>query len=399
MIHKVKLLCKEGGFNLTKFSCNHIEVLKSIPEEYRKDGVKDKHLNLGILPEDKALGVKWNIQEDTLGFIIKMDDKPTTRRGLLATFSSVYDPLGLGAPFLLKDRLIIQRLCRNNLKWDEPIDDDTAKEWLKWRNNLMTLDGKSIARCLKPENFGNVVSCTLHHFSDACESGYGQSSYIRLLNQRGQVHCTLLIGKSRVAPLKFVSIPRLELTATTLSVKISKMLKNELDIHVDDEIFWTDSKVVLGYINSDVCRFKVFVANRVQQIRDHTSPKKWHYVESSSNPADDASRGLDSKKKDQIKRWFDGPSFLWSRKQCWLEKIQLEEVSDENPEVRKVVKVNVSNIQSSSMLSRLQEITSSWIKMKRIMALIMVIKVSFLNQLNDSIDTEMIQKAQSFSTS
>ena len=402
MIHKVRLLCKEGGFNLTKFSCNHIEVLKSIPEEYRRDGVKDKDLNLALLPEDKALGVKWNIQEVTLGFIIEMDDKPTTRRGFLAALSSVYDPFGLGAPFLLKDRLIIQRLCRNNLKWDEPIDDDTAQEWPKWRNNLMTLDGKSIARCLKPENFGNVVSCTLHHFSDACESGYGQFSCIRLLNQRDQVHCTLLIGKSRVAPLKFVSVPRLELTAATLSVKISKMLKNELDIHVDDEIFWTNSKVVLGYINNDVHRFKVFVANRVQQIRDHTRPKQWHYVESNSNPAD-VSRGLDSKKKDQIKRWFVGPSFLWSRKQCWLEKFQLDEVSDEDPEVRKVVKVNVSNIQSSSMLSRLQEITSSWIKMKRIMVLIMVIKgvwlnrinkVSFLNQLNDSIDTEMIQKAQ-----
>ena len=108
----------------------------------------------------------------------------------------------------------------------------------------MTLDGKSIARCLKPENFGNVVNCTLHHFSDSCESEYGQSSYIRSLNQSGQVHCTLLIGKSRVAPLKSVSIRRLELTAATLFVKISQMLKSELDIHVDDEIFWTDSKVV-----------------------------------------------------------------------------------------------------------------------------------------------------------
>ena len=217
---------------------------------------------------------------------------------------------------------------KNNLNWDEPIDDDTAQEWLKWRSNLMTLDVKSIARCLKPDNFGNVVYCTLHHFSDACESGYGQSSYIRLLNQSVQVHCTLLIAKSRVTSLKFVSIPRLELTATTLSVKISKMLKNELDIHVDDEIFLTHSKVVLGYINSYARQFKVFVANRVQQIRDHTRPKQWHDVESSSNPADDASQGLDSKKKDQIRRWIDGPSFLWNRKQCWLEKSQLEEVSD-----------------------------------------------------------------------
>ena len=106
-------------------------------------------------------------------------------------------------------------MCKDNLNWDEPIDGDTAQEWLKWRNNLKTLDGKSIARYLKPENFGDVVNCTLHHFSDACESGYGQSSYIRLLNQSGPVHCTLLIGKSRVAHLKFVSIPRLELTAAT----------------------------------------------------------------------------------------------------------------------------------------------------------------------------------------
>ena len=76
IISKVKSLRKEGGFNLTKFSSNHIEVVKSIPDECRKDRVKDKDSNLGILPEDKALRVKWNIQEDVLGFIIKMNDKP-----------------------------------------------------------------------------------------------------------------------------------------------------------------------------------------------------------------------------------------------------------------------------------------------------------------------------------
>ena len=107
---------------------------------------------------------------------------------------------GLEAPFLLKDRLIIQRLCKNNLNWDEPTDDNTVQEWLECRSNLMTLDGKSIARCLKPNNFGNVVNCTSHHFSDACESGYGQFSYIRLLNQSSQVHCTLLIEKSIKLP-------------------------------------------------------------------------------------------------------------------------------------------------------------------------------------------------------
>ena len=125
----------------------------------------------------------------------------------------------------------------------------------------MTLDGKSIARCLKPENFGNVFSCTLHHFSDACENGYDQSNYIRFVSGSSQVHCTLLIGKSRVSHLKFASVQRLELAEATLSVEISKILKSELDIVVDDEKFWTDSKVILGYIDSDVCRFKVLFVN------------------------------------------------------------------------------------------------------------------------------------------
>ena len=109
----------------------------------------------------------------------------------------------------------------------------------------------------------SITNFTLHHFSDASQIEYSQYSYIRFANDRAQIHCCLLIGKSRVTPLKFISIPRLELTAAVLSVKISKMLREELDVHVDDEIFWTDSQVVLGCINSDVRWFKVFVANRV----------------------------------------------------------------------------------------------------------------------------------------
>ena len=180
----------------------------------------------------------------------------------------------MGAPFFLKGRQIIQTPCKQNLKWDDPTEDEIAQEWLKWRNNLITLQDKSLSRCMKPKDFGSTTNCTLHHFSDASQSGYGQCSYIRFVSDRVQIHCCLLIGKSRVTPLKFILIPALKLTAAALSVKISKMLGEELDVHVDDEIFWTDSQVVLGYINSDVRWFKVFVANRVQQILDHTSMKQ-----------------------------------------------------------------------------------------------------------------------------
>ena len=125
----------------------------------------------------------------------------------------------------------------------------------------------SISRCCKPTDFGQIVEYTLHHFLDVSETGYGQSSYLRMVNEIEDVHCCLIFGKSRVAPVKYVSIPRLELTAATLSVKISDMLRRELDIPVASEEFWTDSQVVLGYVSNEARRFKSFVANRVQFIR------------------------------------------------------------------------------------------------------------------------------------
>ena len=126
----------------------------------------------------------------------------------------------------------------------------------------------SISRCCKPTDFGQIVEYTLHHFLDVSETGYGQSSYLRMVNEIEDVHCCLIFGKSRVAPVKYVSIPRLKVTATTLSVvKVSDMLRRELDIPVASEEFWTDSQVFLGYVSNEARRFKSFVANRVQFIR------------------------------------------------------------------------------------------------------------------------------------
>ena len=134
-----------------------------------------------------------------------------------------------------------------------------------------------------------ITNYSLHHSSDASKCGYGQVTYLRMVNDPQEVHCSLIFGKSRVALVKYVSIPRLELTAANLSVKISKMLRDELDIHISSKVFWTDSQVVLGYINNDSRRFKIFVANRVQFIRDNTDIEQWHYISTHDNPADDAS--------------------------------------------------------------------------------------------------------------
>ena len=119
--------------------------------------------------------MKWNISKDTLGFQTKMAENPSTRRGLLSVLSSIYDPLGLGAPFLLKGRLIIQQLCRDRLGWDEPIDEKPSHEWLKWKNTLVAMENINTPRCYKPTDFGQIVEYTLHHFLHASETGCGQA--------------------------------------------------------------------------------------------------------------------------------------------------------------------------------------------------------------------------------
>ena len=106
-----------------------------IPDDKRKPNVRNELVTLGNLPEEKILGVKWDTQNDTLGFYIKLADKPLTRHSLLPTLGSVYDPLGLGAPLLLKGKQIIQHLCRNRLDWDEPIDERSSYKWQWWKRS------------------------------------------------------------------------------------------------------------------------------------------------------------------------------------------------------------------------------------------------------------------------
>ena len=145
------------------------------------------------------------------------------------------------------------------------------RQWVKWVHRLQRLVYINIPRCYKPLKLGDIKDCSIHHFSDVSEKEYGQSSYLRLVDRS---HCTLLIGKSRVAPIKYESVPRLELTAATLSLKTSNMLQKDLDAEQAcnmTEYYWADNAVVLGYINNDAKRFKVFVANTAKTPVDYAS--------------------------------------------------------------------------------------------------------------------------------
>jgi hypothetical protein len=364
-------MCQKGGFRLHKFTANKREVIESIPVDYRATEVKELDLSHDILPIERVLGMEWCIESDSFRFRITLKDRPLTKRGVLATISSIYDPLGLVAPVLLTGKKILQALCKENADWDDPLPEKLRIEWERWRKDIHLLGNMKVERCYKPESFGDVKKTELHHFSDASCEGYGQCSYIRLVDDSDRIHCSLVVGKSRVAPLKQVSIPRLELTAAVVSVKVSAMLQEELDYKSIEEIYWTDSKVVLGYINNDARRFHVFVANRVQQIRDHSSKDQWNYVESKLNPADEASRGLKACDIVSDSRWINGPSFLYEAHHDWKHFNQPDDKAKLEPddvEVKKVTTFATSVKKFADVVERL-EYFSSWHRAKKAIAI------------------------------
>ncbi|XP_015750134.1 PREDICTED: uncharacterized protein LOC107329984 [Acropora digitifera] len=213
----------------------------------------------------------------------------STRRGVLSAVSSIFDYLGFLAPFILTAKQILQDLCRIKLERDEEVPPQYMPRWENWLLDLPKLSSFSISCCLMPAEFGQVASSQLHHFSDASEVGYGSVSYLRLVNEEGDIHCAFLFGKSRVTPLKPVTIPRLELSAAIKSVRHARMLKREIEIPLSmPAMFWSDSTSVLCYIKNETKHFHTFVANRISMIRDGSTPNQWRYVEGIVNPGDSA---------------------------------------------------------------------------------------------------------------
>ena len=152
-------------------------MIKAIPKEQQASGIKEVDLSRDVLPIERALGVQWFVQSDALQIRVVLKGKPLTRRGILSSISSIYDPLGLAAPFLLKGKQILQDLCKTQATWDETVPDGIRARWEKWRGELHELAELKVHRCYKPDKFGDVKSVELHSFSDASVNGYGQCSY------------------------------------------------------------------------------------------------------------------------------------------------------------------------------------------------------------------------------
>ena len=390
VIDQLTKLLSRGGFHLHKWITNNSDVLNSIEISERSKSLQ-KHFRLDDNMQERALGNVWNICSDTFTYEINMKEKPNTRRGVLSVVSSLYDPLGFVAPVTLEPKLIFQNACKLKLAWDELLPPDLCSAWKLWLKNLSCLKKLQVPRCLKPVQFDKIKTCELHLFCDASSKAYSACSYIRLTNEEGNVHCCFLIGKCRLAPIKSITIPKLELTAAVLAVRLDALIRKELQLPYSSSIFWSDSAAVIKTIYNSKRRFSVFVANRIAIIESLSDKCNWRYVPSKLNPADLGSRGCSPAVMLNSDSWLYGPEYLRLNKSFWPQPLKEASLV---PNEFFVGKDRVANsylvdslVKCSDPLARLIEYYSDLYKLKKAAAWMLRVK-SFLKNKAASSDAK-----------
>ena len=266
----------------------------------------------------KTLGLEWNTNADV--FCITFADlspiENLTKRKLVSDIAKVFDVLGWFAPSTIKVKILLQRVWELGVEWDEPVPETILSVWKVWRLQLSLLKQVSISRCYFPKDAA-IVSYQVHGFCDASEEAYSGVVYLRMLDLDGNVHVSLVMSKTKVAPIKRISIPRLELCGAQVLAKLLHHVKDVLQLSASNVYAWTDSEIVLHWLSGNPRRFKTYVGNRVSDIISTIAPEKWSHVPSAQNPADCASRGILPSELVEHELWWNGPSWLKSEPSCW----------------------------------------------------------------------------------
>ncbi|KAI5720304.1 hypothetical protein M8J77_004768 [Diaphorina citri] len=353
-------LFRAGGFNLTKWSSNSQQVLENIP-------ASDQVSNLVEWDSDSAgtikiLGLQWNPNSDVFFFQVHLEPKVATKRNILSAVARIFDPLGLVQPVVLVAKLLVRDLWSLKLGWDSTPPQKIIHTWDSFQNELPLISHVHFPRHISVVQNAHVV---LVGFSDSSEQAYGGVVYCRTTLSSGQVFVHLVCSKSRVAPLRSTSLPRLELCGALL---LSQLMVRVFDAYkvrqkIDKIYCFSDSMVALHWIHSSPHRWQTFVANRVAKIQELISQDVWFHVAGHSNPADCLTRPIMPQEFSDHPLWFTGPDWLKSDIADWpLNSFEgeLTTVPEEKSTALAVVE------QSKHLLLELSEKISSWLKLLNI---------------------------------
>ncbi|XP_077275741.1 uncharacterized protein LOC143904736 [Temnothorax americanus] len=309
-------LCMAGGFPLRKWSANEESLLTDVPAEHRMQ----RELRSWRPQESHAtLGLQWHPCLDSFSFATKTSLVTSfTKRAVLSLTARLFDPLGWLAPVVVSAKILFQATWLRGLDWDDPLSETDALQWKTYQAELPLLEQIRVPRRIYPSARGLDVE--LHGFADASEKAYAAVVYLRAQAQDGSWLVTLLAAKTKVAPLKTVALPRLELDAAALLARLAAHTKVTLELPEAPLHLWSDAMVALGWIRGHPTRWKTYVANR-------------HHVPGRDNPADCASRGISPGELGNHPLWWYGPPWLKEDSSAWPATGAVSE-TEELPEER-----------------------------------------------------------------
>ncbi|XP_037503363.1 uncharacterized protein LOC119378234 [Rhipicephalus sanguineus] len=368
LLKTTQQMLASANIRLHKIASNRQNVLLAFPSEDHAKGLQNLDFSADPLPTQRSLGLLWDVRDDSFVFRAPLQDKPYTRRGVLSTVNSLYDPLGFVAPVTVQGKHLLRELTAEGYDWDTPLSEDKRQQWDDWKTSLHALHDLRIARSYAPMSLREARCKELHVFSDASTKAVAAVAYLRVIDVDGGKHIGFVMGKAKLTPQPEHTIPRLELCAAVLAVEMTDFILREIDFRPDSVVFYTDSKVVLGYIFNETRRFHVYVANRVQRIRKSTRPEQWKYVRTDENPADHATRMVPATRLKGT-NWFTAPDFLSRHETDPATQDFVLVDPDHDKELRPeastfVTKVNVNERLGSNRFSRF----SSWQSLQRAVA-------------------------------
>lgn len=355
LLQRTQAMLARANLRLHKIASNDAKVTRAFPSEDRASELCDLDLSKDVKPVQRSLGVYWDLETDTFTFRVSHENKPFTRRGVLSVINSLFDPLGIASPVVIKGKMILRSMSihlknRQLGEWDEPLPEEHHPAWNEWCQSLSSLQNLKIPRCYTTSPLAEANRTELHVFGDASVHGIAAVCYLKSIHPDGKSSVSFVFGKAKLAPSHATTIPRLELCAAVLAVEITELVMEEQAVKPDSITYYSDSKVVLGYITNETRRFYVYVSNRVERIRKSSSPEEWRYVPTHLNPADCATRSVNANDLDGS-MWLIGPKFLPHEDQYHGANEDLApESSTDDPEVRPEIRTHATRLQSVTSL-------------------------------------------------
>ena len=306
----IRPILLQGGFNLCKWRSSSPAVLQYIPTELHEKCLVKDATSPQAQTQSKALGLEWDSQKDDMSPSLCVSESYTpTKRGIISDVAKTYDILGWISPAILTMKLLYQALWKQGHEWDQTVTSEVASSHSSWRNDLPHLSKKRLSRPYSPPDIP-IHSQQLHGFADASKIAYGAVVYVRTTFATHPPVVSLVTAKTKVAKLKAPSIPKMELDGAILLTKIMQNVAPILGIAKEDCHYWSDSSIVLAWLDGNSRNIGVYEDNRIHFIMERTLPELWRHVPSTENPADCASRGMMPEELLNHTLWWEGPPWL-----------------------------------------------------------------------------------------